>query len=117
MPGSSVDWGNEAENANGIMRVVFTEDHHSYQVQPPHSAIGPHNPELTSPAHGTIRPKRFQGDGGKGPPVLRINALQNKLKIGRRVTGNFEQFSQLLRPCSFTGIEVNIENPNFHFPL
>lgn len=112
MPGSALGCGDEAQNANGLMRIGFTEDHHSHQVQPPHTTIRPHNPELTRAARGTIRPERFQGTGSKGPPVLRMDALQDKLKIGRRVTGDFEQFLQLVRPCSFTSIEVNIENPN-----
>jgi hypothetical protein len=89
----SGDFDDEAENPNGIMYTFLAKDCHSHKMHPVHTAIRPHDAELTRFARGTIRTKWLHRDGVESASILRMNALQNQLKGGRHICRNSEQLS------------------------
>jgi hypothetical protein len=114
------DFDNEAGNPDGIMRSVRTKDRYSLKVHPVHTAVGPDDAELTRFVRRAIRPERLHRKGAEGTPILRMHALQEQMKLSRRIARNSEDLPQLVRPISFPRVEVNLEEshlvrpPAFH---
>jgi hypothetical protein len=90
------DFDNEAENSNDIMRRGRAKDGHSHKMHPVYAAVGLHNAKLTRSIRGTIRPERLHGDRVKSAPIFRVHALQEQMKVSRRVMRSSEDLPQLV---------------------
>ena len=89
------DFDNEAEDPDDIMRSVRAKDRHSLKVDPVYAAVGLHDAELSRFVLGTVRPERLHRDRVKGTPILRMHALQEQMKVSRRIARNSEDLPHL----------------------
>jgi hypothetical protein len=89
------DFDNEAEDPDDIMRSVRAKDGHSLKVHPVYAAVRLHDAELTRFVLGTVRPERLGRDRVKGAPILRMDVLQEQMKVSRRIARNSEDLPHL----------------------
>ena len=85
----------------------------SDKTQPMDSVIIPNNAELGGRTRGTIRSKRFHGENVKSAAVLRMDVPQDRLEFRRFARRDSKQVPHFVRPDSFAGLEVNVENANY----
>jgi hypothetical protein len=90
------DFDNEAEDPDDIMRSVRAKDRQSLKAHPVYAAVGLHDAELTRFVLGTVRPERLGRDRVKGTPILRMDVLQEQMKVSRRIAGNSEDLPHLV---------------------
>jgi hypothetical protein len=95
MPGWLGDFDNETEDPDDIMRSVRAKDRHSFKVHPVYAAVGLHDAELTRFVLGTVRPERLHRDHAKSAPILRMDVLQEQMKVSRRIARNSEDLPHL----------------------
>ena len=89
------DFANEAEDPDDIMRSARAKDRHSLKVHPVYAAVGLHDAELSRFVLGTVGPERLHRDRVKSAPILRMDVLQEQMKVSRCIAGNSEDLPHL----------------------